>query len=323
MKWIYPLVATFIRLAECQIVMPITKCPILEEIARMNAEKNVDMKKEIEVLKKEQRRLSNGLSSQRNWMKDVMVQSNGIMDCMWYKTRNSDAQNGVYNLIVGDRDFQAYCDMETDGGGWTVIVSRDPDSSTDMNRSWQEYKHGFGNETGPFYWIGNDNIHELTKQRPSEVYFKIEHQANGLKWAKYINMTVLSEEYKYRLSFDENSFEGSMGIHFCPDLTFVFLQEFSLLTFCDNYTDRCKLKSTNFVSVDILGGDGNQDWNVQGMVFTTFDNDNDGNCATINKGGWWYNNCGYSMTNHTFIMGFEKSELRPDNMMMIRSKNPK
>ena len=55
---------------------------------------------------------------------------------------------------------------------------------------------------------GNDHIHELTKQRPSELYFKFKYSLE-MRWGKYKNLTVQSEEYKYRLSFDEDSYEGT------------------------------------------------------------------------------------------------------------------
>ena len=45
---------------------------------------------------------------------------------------------------------------------------------------------------------------------------------------------------------------------------------------------------------------GSEGHNLNGMAFSTPDNDNDlnsGNCAQVRKGGWWYNNCMCSQLN--------------------------
>lgn len=55
-------------------------------------------------------------------------------------------KNGVYRVTPDPRNgtFEVFCDMESFGGGWTVIQQR-LDGSVSFNRTWTEYKKGFGN----------------------------------------------------------------------------------------------------------------------------------------------------------------------------------
>ncbi|XP_062520853.1 fibrinogen C domain-containing protein 1-like [Corticium candelabrum] len=115
--------------------------------------------------------------------------------------------SGVY--VIDPRDglgsFTVYCDMETDGGGWTVFQRR-RDGSVDFDRNWNEYKQGFGNVWGEF-WLGLDKIHRLSvgvKLRVDLMSFDDEKA-----YALYEDFSVGDEASMYVLYF--GSYSGTAG----------------------------------------------------------------------------------------------------------------
>ena len=103
--------------------------------------------------------------------------------------------------------FNVYCDMRTDGGGWTVFQRRQ-DGSVDFYRGWNDYKAGFGQLTAEF-WLGNDKIHRLTASRPSSLRVELEDW-NGVRvYAKYGKFNIGDEQALYRL--EVGSYSGTAG----------------------------------------------------------------------------------------------------------------
>ncbi|XP_014743657.1 PREDICTED: angiopoietin-2-like [Sturnus vulgaris] len=97
-------------------------------------------------------------------------------------------------------------EMENAGGGWTVIQRRQ-DGSVDFNRTWNEYKEGFGDLNGEF-WLGNDNIHRMTSQGDYSLRIDLEDWNNKHKHAFYQVFSIEDEENFYRLHVD--GFSGTV-----------------------------------------------------------------------------------------------------------------
>lgn len=116
--------------------------------------------------------------------------------------------SGVYTINPdGQRPFPVYCDMGTDGGGWTLLQRRQ-DGTVNFYRGWDEYKNGFGALDGEF-WLGNDKIHRLTASQEMELRVDLEDFEGNKKYAIYQNVRVLDEGEKYRISF--GAYSGTAG----------------------------------------------------------------------------------------------------------------
>ena len=136
-----------------------------------------------------------------------IFQSLSVPDCSDL-LKSGQSQSGVYSIDPdGKGSFDVYCDMHTDGGGWTVFQRRQ-DGSVDFYRGWNDYKSGFGQLTAEF-WLGNDKIHRLTAARASSLRVELEDW-NGVRvYAKYGRFNIGDEQAKYRL--EVSSFSGTAG----------------------------------------------------------------------------------------------------------------
>ncbi|KAF8773453.1 Techylectin-like protein [Argiope bruennichi] len=93
---------------------------------------------------------------------------------------NGRNESGVYTIwprgrIADDKPMEVYCDMDTDGGGWTVIQRRGNYGrpSDYFYKDWMNYKKGFGSLEKDF-WLGDSMTPNHDNQK-----FSTKDQNNG------------------------------------------------------------------------------------------------------------------------------------------------
>jgi len=77
------------------------------------------------------------------------------------------------------------------------------DHTPSFDRTWDEFKAGFGDISGD-YWLGNDQIHQLTKDDDYKLRVDIVATDSGRTqeypyWAEYSTFTVGDEKSHYQL----------------------------------------------------------------------------------------------------------------------------
>ncbi|XP_032366456.1 microfibril-associated glycoprotein 4 [Etheostoma spectabile] len=111
-------------------------------------------------------------------------------DCSDIYKDKSSRTSGVYTIypISSTSPVQVYCDMDSVGGRWTVFQTR-MDGSVNFYRGWDQYKTGFGNASGE-YWLGLENLYQLTLNRPSELLVQMEDFLGNRVFARYTSFSV-------------------------------------------------------------------------------------------------------------------------------------
>ncbi|XP_060716033.1 fibrinogen alpha chain [Tachysurus vachellii] len=193
-------------------------------------------------------------------------------DCVDIQQKHTaGGQSGLFRVKPAESEeiVEVYCDQATGLGGWVLIQQRE-DGSVNFNRTWDEYRVGFGNidkHGKGELWIGNKVLHLLT-QKESVLRVELFDWAGNEVYAEY-NIQVGSETEGFQLRV--SSYTGDAGDALVQGLA-------NMGSFL-SHTE---------------------------MKFSTFDRDNDKweeNCAEIYGGGWWYNNCQSANLNGIYYKG--------------------
>ncbi|XP_043940828.1 microfibril-associated glycoprotein 4-like [Protopterus annectens] len=178
-------------------------------------------------------------------------------------------KNGVYQIYPAGpyTPVNVYCDMETDGGRWTVFQKR-KDGTVDFYQNWNAYKSGFGVADGE-YWLGLENIFLLTLKRKFELRVDLEDFERNKVFAKYTQfsisaMAINGEEDGYRI-FLTGFIDGGAG---------------------DALTGMSGAKFSTY--------DRDQD-------------SYSGNCASQFSGAFWYTSCHCANLNGRYLRGSHTS----------------
>ncbi|XP_065144876.2 angiopoietin-2 [Paramisgurnus dabryanus] len=138
------------------------------------------------------------VSAQDTLYPDVQHMRNCPTDCASLHY-NGIHRSGIFTVVpsLGSTPVEVYCDMDTQGGGWTMIQRRQ-DGKVHFNRKWTEYRDGFGDLHGEF-WLGNDHIHDISSQGEYSLRIDLEDWNGKHKHALYQNFWIENEENHYRL----------------------------------------------------------------------------------------------------------------------------
>ncbi|XP_042284957.1 fibrinogen-like protein 1 isoform X1 [Thunnus maccoyii] len=168
--------------------------------------------------------------------------------------------------------LSVYCDMNN-GGGWTVFQRR-RDGKESFDRSWVEYKHGFGDLYSPDgeFWLGNEPLHFITSQGNYDLRIDMEDFEGNQRYAEYKNFKVDDEKDQYQLHLGE--YTGNAG---------------------DALSDDPSSAGQKWIGPG-LGSSG--------VNFSTYDQLNDdAKCIKHSKSGWWFSRCASGNLNGHYYKG--------------------
>ncbi|XP_060883553.1 microfibril-associated glycoprotein 4-like [Labrus mixtus] len=138
------------------------------------------------------------------------------VDCNDIYNSDNSRPSGVYTIypIGATSAVRVYCDMNTEGGRWTVFQRR-MDGSVNFYRPWDHYKMGFGNAAGE-YWLGLENIFHLTLRKKYELLVDMEDFSGNTAFARYTSFSIDPETYGYKLhvsGFTDGGAGDSLAVH--------------------------------------------------------------------------------------------------------------
>uniref|UniRef100_A0A8C9Y2Y8 Angiopoietin 2b n=1 Tax=Sander lucioperca TaxID=283035 RepID=A0A8C9Y2Y8_SANLU len=123
--------------------------------------------------------------------------------------RSGVTASGIYSIRLPNstQTVKVFCDMNTRGGGWTVLQHR-RNGSVNFHRGWRDYKMGFGEPSGE-HWLGNDIIHKLTSSQEYSLHVQLKDREGNEAFSHYDRFYTDGEDNNYSLHAE--GFSGTAG----------------------------------------------------------------------------------------------------------------
>jgi len=122
--------------------------------------------------------------------------------------------SGVYAIQPDSNPpYNVYCDMTSDGGGWTVFQRRVSNSDF-QSQTWQQHVDGFGSiSSSGNYWLGLQKIYLFALARASNLRIDL---ANGgtYRYAKYSSFGLTAASDYYRLQIGGYSGDANDALYY-------------------------------------------------------------------------------------------------------------
>ncbi|NXG46809.1 ANGL5 protein, partial [Psilopogon haemacephalus] len=141
------------------------------------------------------------------------VQSHGL-DCTHIKDTVgsvSKTPSGLYIIHPegSNYPFEVLCDMDFQGGGWTVVQKR-TDGIIQFQRTWSEYLDGFGDLSGEF-WLGLRKIFHIVNQKATSFSLCVDLESENDKhaYASYDRFWIEDEACSFKIHLGRYS--GNAG----------------------------------------------------------------------------------------------------------------
>ncbi|PIK35696.1 hypothetical protein BSL78_27477, partial [Apostichopus japonicus] len=138
-------------------------------------------------------------------------------DCRDVQSQCSTSNSSGVNIIKPDgfeEPFEVFCNNDVGGGGWTVIQRRDS-GAVNFDRSWSQYKDGFGFLSTEF-WLGNEKLSYLTNQGHYELRVDIKLSNGASFYTTYRGFRITDEWGQYQVTHIGELESNATGTPFTP-----------------------------------------------------------------------------------------------------------